>query len=253
MNRTSSLPILISEDTRIASMQSIKEIRDALSFLFENLQSGKCETSTKANTLSVAKSEMKRLNKMLDGDSDDEEYKNITLDMLQKSYKEIAELRVAMNEKADLVPFVGKLHEMKDSIYHWWQNQGFSYAKMSVEPWRDKTYFKVDFTARIASHIDLHSDTPVTDQEKIAVKLAIMKKELDILLVDEEVFVLDNEKNRDWIRNKIQDKFKGSYVTNWESYSIRRNDNLFQIMSIHAMIDMFSIGEKIELNKGIYE
>lgn len=240
-NSHSDEPLVLSPDDKAASLSSIKDAYQALSFLYEMIQKDQCTIGTRHNCMYIARSHMQQLVKFLNHEDDIKQEAELYSQSLRNANKEISRLRDEMGKGVTVDAIGSKLHLMDRTIYNWWKNLGFTYSKSSISASHRGGTFKVEFTVSVERHISSFENKPVTAQAMVDNRREMLAKELDIVYHSKEPYVLDNPKNRQWITKKLEERFPGCIVLKWESMSIYRSDD-FQIRHVEVFIDFDQVG-----------
>jgi hypothetical protein len=247
-NSSSDEPLLIDADTKASSLESIRNAYHALSFLNELISKDTATVGVRHNTLGLVRAELGNLEKSLGAKDDFQQEEELKKNLLRQANFEIHRLRDEMGKGVTVESIGNKLYQLDKTIYNWWQNLGFSYSKGTLQPNHKGATFHREFTLNIESHVFSHTTKPVTAKARIDAKVKALGSELEIFNEDNELCVLDNPNNREWIKNKFIERFPNCRIWKWESISIRNSD-LFQIRHVEVMIDMIDVGDVFEENE----
>lgn len=157
----------------------------------------------------------------------------------------IRELERQLGEAAPIDTVPRLLHNLKETIDNWWEEQGFGWIRdLNFGPY-GTVHLKFSFSF---DHIFSMSKTPVTDKESKQDK----RKGLEILgyifIVDERDYrLVDCDTNRILLMNLLTKRFPSIDIYYWENRHIRKS-NKFSLWGINAVIqDIKDLeGERIE-------
>lgn len=248
-NHSSNEPLLIDADARASSLESLKSIIGALSFLHELITKGTATVGTRHNTLGISRAELSHLEKFLGAKDDLKQEEELKKNLLRQANMEVHRLREEMGKGVTIEAIGSKLYQLDRSIYNWWQNLGFTYSKSSLQPHSRGASFHVEFSVSVERHIGSHEAKPVTARARVDAKRAALGAELEIVYKSDEPYVVDNANNRAWLTNKFKERFPTCRIWKWEAISAHGLDGVFQIRHVEVNIDMTDVGDVIEKNE----
>lgn len=248
-NHSSDVPLLIDADAREASLESLRNMIGALTFLHEMISKGTATISTRHNTLGISRGELKQLDKFLGASDDLKQEAELRKNLLLEANTEVHRLREEMAKGVTIEAIGNKLYQLDRSIYNWWQNLGFSYSKSILQPNFKGASFVVEFSVGIDRHVSINNPKPVTARLRKNAKHAVLGKELEIAQSDNDSYVIDSPNNRIWFTNKFKERFPTCRITKWESISVFRQEGQFQIRHVEVYIDITDIGDIFEKNE----
>ena len=252
-NHSSDLPLLIDADTKEASLDSIKSIIGALSYLHELITSETAKVSTRHNTLAISRGQLKQLEKFLGASDDLQQEEQLKKNLLREANTEVYRLREVMANGVSVEAIGNKLYQLDRSIYNWWQNLGFTYSKSKLQPHFKGASFIVEFSVGIDRHVGIDNPKPVTARTRKNAKFVALGQQLEIVQTNDDPYVVDSPNNRIWFTNKIKERFPTCRIHKWEAVSVMRQEDVFQIRHIEVMIDLIDVGDVLEKNENFNE
>ena len=244
-NHSSDKPLLIDADQTAVAVETLKTMIGGLTFLHELLAKGTATVGTRHNTLSIARHGLNKIEDLLGAKDDQSQEEALKKNLLRQANTEVARLREELGKGVTVEGIGSKLHQMQQHMYHWWQNQGFSYSEMTLNPSHSGAAFHVKFSVNVDRHVSRYAEKPVTAKIKKDAKMAALGEQLQLVHNDQEPYVLDNENNRTWITNLLKARFPGCSIWKWESICIYRLDG-FCIRHVEVRIDIASVGDVVE-------
>lgn len=249
-NHGSNEPLLVNDDDKASSLNSIKRIVNALSFLHETMTKGTATVGIRHNTLGISRAEFNRIEELLGAKDDLAQEEELKKNLLRQANLEIHRLREEMGKGVTVEAIGSKLYQLDRTICNWWQNQGFTYSSSKLSAHSRGATFQVEFSVGIDKHVSSHSEKPVTEKSRIDAKLIALGSELEIVYPKgDDPYVVDNPNNRTWLTNKFKERFPTCRIWKWESMLINGLDDIFQIRRVEVNIDMTDVGDIYEKNE----
>lgn len=238
-NSDSTERVNIDEDARVISLESIKEIFGVLPQLRQLVETRSLSVGGRNLLLTVLRQEGERISKALGHDEDRKQEEDLTRLRIRQANDEIRRLKAELGQKESAEGIANKLSQLRNTIYNWWQNRGFTYAEIFIR----ESFLFPKFSVGVERHPSTFTTTPVTDKEELNKKRAELDKVLDIIEVSGEPHVLDSQRNREWLIALFNQRFPGCQVINIDSNSIYGSPDEFALRHIEVRVPFTSVGE----------
>ena len=235
-NHSSNEPVVLDADTQASALKKIQSAYGALNFLNEMITKNTLTKSIRNNTLSVTSHDVKDLIKSLGGDEDLKQEDDLRLKMLQNANAEVHRLTEELGKGVTKEGIGVKIGQMCKEVQDWWSSLGFGHSKGTITGWRNCASMTMEFNCHIDMFMSTMEEKPISKKAALKERQEEMGKEL--ILIPEErgsdmMVTLDCPENRQWIINKLKERFPGIRFHKWESHFIHGSED-FQITSCHA-------------------
>lgn len=242
--------VLISADNRENALESLKDIIQSLDVAYQHILKNKLVVSTRHNCLGLARSQFKRLEKFLNASEDIEQEKELDVSLLRLANDECHRLRKEMGKSVSVDSIGMKLYQLDCTIKDWWKDLGFSYCTSNLCPHSRGATFQIDFSINVDKHIGTFEKKPVTKRAELKAKKELLLNSLDIVGNKYDTYVIDNEKNKNWIVNNFKTRFPNCRIFKWELHVEHEND-LCYLTHVHVNIDMKDVGDVFEKSEDL--
>lgn len=235
-NHSSNEPVILDADAKATALKKVQSAYHALSFLNEMITKDSLTKSIRYNTLSVASHDIKDLIKSLGGDEDLKQEDDLRLKNLQRANAEVHRLTAELGKGITKEGVSVKIGQMCQEVEEWWKSLGFGYSKGTISGWRNGSSMTFEFNCHIDMFMSTMEEKPISKKAKLKERQEEMGKEL--ILIPEQrgsdmMVTLDCPENRQWIVNKLKERFPSIRFHKWESHFIHGSED-FQITSLHA-------------------
>lgn len=228
-NHNDSTKIVLDADAKTAALREINEIYTGLKYIYDLIKEDECRVESRFNVLGVVDGRSKQLRKILGGDSDIEQTREVDLALLREANAEVHRLKELIGTQVGTEAVSHKLDSLNKIVYNWWtEENGFSYCLIKF----GGPNCLAEFSPDIDRHVSRYSDTPVTDKQLLDEKITALSEIID-LTDDDAHHVIDNPDNRKWIIDALKKRFPSIKVYKIESHSINQSEK-YRLSRIHA-------------------
>jgi hypothetical protein len=179
------------------------------------------QVQNRYNCLYIAQSELKRIFTLL-GEERNKDAEDLMRENLHLAQRENQRLREEMAKGVTPEAVTNKLSVMNKLVERWWKSLGFSLVDGKFLA----RYSQPTFHATLSGMLDRHAwtseeDTPVSATARKMQTIEELGTHVDI--VDSgsgDPKVLDTPRSREYLSQQLEQRFPGSWVTEWRSMAL---------------------------------
>lgn len=234
-------PVSLTRDQREVTLAMARKIAEAAGYLHKLTKDDRLTVAMRSATVGLIGHHLRDLGKAVGHDADvatEREHDSKTIRALNE---EIARLRRQIGEATPTAGLAERLALIGKEVDAWWEGLGFCLSEVNVRVSSHRAWVVAEFKAMIRDWESRHSETPVSDRERIRTKLDEMADSgLEIHREDERhASVVDSPASREWIMARLRGRFPSVRLYKWESITLGDRSRPFdsQIRSVHVTFD----------------
>jgi hypothetical protein len=247
-------PVELNADQLQVAEKEVQEIWTALTFLADNLKD--LTVSTRHSSMGCIESFFARLSQAVGYDGDIKKAKDGRNTEIREKNIEIRRLENLVGQNRGVDGVAESLSLCSQNFNKYWKKIGFTlvYDHPSEEKcggfgagW-GRIYYRAHLASMLNTHIDSHTDTPVSDAEEKGIFIEDMKKLLDLGTEDRyHHLVFDTKKSRNHIESKLKERFPSLTVTDWHIQELRGHMTIRSLnIKIENIEEMLPTDEEME-------
>ena len=248
-------PVPLDKNQKSVALGEINKALHALIHLRDLITEDRLDVAMRVATLGVTESHLTTISEAIGYDGDLAKQKKERYAEIRAKNDEIRRLEKLIGSTKSIDGLPEQLSALTESVRKfWWEDLGLGLVYDNPFYSDEKAggigagYGRAYYEANLSCHFDStyrgtdaqFSKTPEDDKEKHNAWFEYMKTALDLFIEDNHyASVLDTERNREWIFNKLTERFPSLEITAWDVRKIHRGQG-YQIYSVRIRINDLS-------------